>query len=115
MLLLLDIGNTHTHVALGRGGRLTRAANFPTAAWRDGRMISSLAEHVGSARITAIALCSVVPGATRRAARSLRQHWGVEPFQLTAKTLRGLGIDYPKPSSIGPDRLANAVAARSLY
>ena len=115
VLLLLDIGNTHTHVALGRGGRLMRAANFPTAAWWDGRMTSLLLGHVGSAKVTAIALCSVVPGATQRAARSLRQQWGLQPFQLTAKTLRGLGIDYPRPSSIGPDRLANAVAARSLY
>ncbi len=26
--------------------------------------------------------------------------------------MRGVGIDYPKPATIGPDRLANAVAAR---
>jgi type III pantothenate kinase len=29
--------------------------------------------------------------------------------------LRGLGIDYPKPGTIGPDRLANAVAARHHF
>ena len=118
VLLLLDIGNTHTHVALGslnRGGRLTRPANFPTAAWREGRMISLLAGHLGRAEATAVALCSVVPGATRCAIEALRQQWGVKPFQLTAKTLLGLGIDYPQPASIGPDRLANAVAARCLH
>jgi type III pantothenate kinase len=26
-----------------------------------------------------------------------------------------VGIDYPKPDSIGPDRLANAVAARAHF
>ena len=31
---------------------------------------------------------------------------------MTPQTLRGVGIDYPKPNSIGPDRLANAVAAK---
>ena len=35
--------------------------------------------------------------------------------QLTKKPLRGLGIDYPKPDTIGPDRLASAVAARHHF
>jgi type III pantothenate kinase len=34
---------------------------------------------------------------------------------LNPKTLRGLGIDYPKPQTIGPDRLANALAARHHF
>jgi type III pantothenate kinase len=29
--------------------------------------------------------------------------------------LRGVGIDYPRPRTIGPDRLANAVAAREHF
>ena len=29
--------------------------------------------------------------------------------------MRGVGIDYPKPASIGPDRLANAVAVRHHF
>ncbi len=35
---------------------------------------------------------------------------GIDP-----QTIRGVGIDYPKPASIGPDRLANAVAARRSF
>ena len=49
----------------------------------------------------------------------LHQHAGPEAgvplLELTPKTLRGVGIDYPKPGSIGPDRLANAVAARRRF
>jgi type III pantothenate kinase len=33
-------------------------------------------------------------------------------LELTPATLCGVGIDYPNPNSIGPDRLANAAAAR---
>ncbi|HEX7571083.1 MAG TPA: type III pantothenate kinase, partial [Verrucomicrobiae bacterium] len=40
---------------------------------------------------------------------------GVPLLELTAKSVRGVGIDYPKPDSIGPDRLANAVAARRRF
>ena len=36
-------------------------------------------------------------------------------LELTPKTLRGVGIDYPQPDTIGPDRLANAVAARHHF
>jgi len=34
---------------------------------------------------------------------------------LTAQTVRGIGIQYPKPQTIGPDRLANAVAVKQHF
>jgi len=34
---------------------------------------------------------------------------------LDSKLNLGVGIDYPKPRSIGADRLANAAAAAELY
>jgi type III pantothenate kinase len=34
---------------------------------------------------------------------------------LTPATVRGVGIDYPAPQTIGPDRLANAVAVRTHF
>jgi type III pantothenate kinase len=39
----------------------------------------------------------------------------LEALELNPKTMRGVGIDYPKPDSIGPDRLANAVAAKFRF
>jgi len=115
VLLLLDIGNTHTHVALGTGRRLVRAANFPTAEWRASAMLARLKRLAGRQRITAVALCSVVPPATALALRQLPQLCGTPPFQLGCQTVRGIGIDYPKPRTIGADRLANAIAARHQH
>lgn len=118
MLLLLDIGNTHTHVALAAGKRIYQTTNLPTAAWRRGRMANQLLRHVGESRakdIAGIAFCSVVPAATAMAGRDLRRVWGKTPFQLNHETAVGLGIDYPKPRTIGADRLANALAARHIY
>jgi hypothetical protein len=34
---------------------------------------------------------------------------------LTPASVCGIGINYPRPKTIGPDRLANAVAARHHY
>jgi type III pantothenate kinase len=53
-----------------------------------------------------------VPGATPFAHKLVRSGWHLECLELTAKTLLGVGIDYPRPGSIGPDRLANSVAVK---
>jgi len=115
MILLFDIGNTNTHVGLASGRRITRRVNIPTAGWFDGTAARRVKKLVGRLRPEGAALCSVVPRATPFVRRIVRQMWSLEPLELTPKTLRGLGIDYPKPNSIGPDRLANAVAARHHF
>ena len=66
-------------------------------------------------RIEGAAICSVVPKATPRVVRTVRQLWQLPSLVLTPETLRGVGIDYPKPETIGPDRLANAVAAKHHF
>lgn len=115
MLLLLDIGNTHTHGGLADARGRLRRFELPTAAWALGRAPAALRRAVGRTPVTAAAICSVVPAATHRAASAVRRHWRVEPFLLTHRTVRGVGIDYPRPATIGPDRLANAVAARHRF
>ena len=115
MLLLLDIGNTHTHIALARGKSILRPIDLPTADWTSGKMSRQIATYVRGATVTSVALCSVVPAATVRAVRAFERTWGLKPFQLNDRTVRGIGVDYPRASTIGPDRLANAVAARQLF
>jgi type III pantothenate kinase len=41
----------------------------------------------------------------------MRERTSVPPLILTHETVRGVGLDYPRPETIGPDRLANAIAA----
>jgi len=115
MTLLFDIGNTHTHLGLADARRVVKCANLPTAGWRDGVAAALVKRFVGRARIEGAALCSVVPHATPQVRKIVRALWKLDTLELTPKTLRGVGIDYPKPASIGPDRLANAVAARSHF
>lgn len=115
MLLLLDIGNTHTHVGLAGPGDRMRPFDLPTRAWASGAAARELARRVGKARVQGAALCSVVPRATPRAVAAVRRRWQVSPLVLTSETLVGVGVDYPRPRTIGPDRLANAVAARHRF
>ena len=115
MILLFDIGNTNTHIGLADARRVVRQTAIPTAGWFNGTARLRLAKFVGKVRLEGAALCSVVPKATPRAHRAVKKSWGLACLELTPKTLRCVGIDYPKPDTIGPDRLANAVAARHHF
>ncbi len=115
MILLFDIGNTNTHLGLANARRVVRQADIPTAGWFDGTAHSRLARFVATTRIEGAALCSVVPKATPQVKRAAGEFCALRCLELTPKTLRGVGIDYPKPNTIGPDRLANAVAARHHF
>ncbi len=115
MLLLLDIGNTHTHLGLAGSTRVARSANIPTAAWGDGTAEARVAAFAGQASLDAAAFCSVVPAVPPLLRRAAKRRWRLPCLELTAETLRGVGLDYPKPRTIGPDRLANAVAAKHAF
>ena len=111
MILLFDIGNTHTHLGLADGRRVRKRTDIPTRAWF-GNAAALVKKFVGAAKIEGAAMCSVVPRATPRVRQAVRTLWKLDTLELTPSTIRGVGIDYPKPGSIGPDRLANAVAAK---
>jgi type III pantothenate kinase len=115
MVLLLDIGNTHTHLGLADSQRVLKQANVPTRDWLRGTATPHVRRFVGRAGVEGAAACSVVPRATPSVRTTVRRLWGVHCLELTPKTLRLVGIDYPKPNTIGPDRLANAVAARHYF
>jgi type III pantothenate kinase len=112
MVLLLDIGNTHTHFGVAERNRVRVGGEVPTGIWRKGelpgpmRAFAEAAEH--------IALCSVVPTATKLAIKALAD-FKRPIFHLTAATTRGVGVVYPKPETIGADRLANAIAAHQRF
>ncbi|MFN0069408.1 MAG: type III pantothenate kinase [Limisphaerales bacterium] len=113
--LLLDIGNTHTHAALARGSRMGRPMDVPTRGWRNADAPRALLAWLASRRPDTAAFCSVVPAADAPLRRWLRREFNLAPLELTAATARGIMVDYPRPETIGADRLANAIAARHLF
>jgi type III pantothenate kinase len=114
MLLLLDIGNTHTHLGLASARSVRKQTEIPTNAWRGDQASKLIEKFRAGAVIDGASFCSVVPEATVRA-RKFLSGLGSPVVELTDRTLRGIGIDYPKPASIGPDRLANSLAARHFF
>jgi type III pantothenate kinase len=115
MIALFDVGNTHTHVGLANSRRVLRQINVWTADWSNGRAGSGVMDFFRGVSLHGAAFCSVVPAVTPLVSFLLQEKLGVTPLVLTARTVHGIGIDYPKPQSIGADRLANAMAARHAY
>jgi type III pantothenate kinase len=115
MILLFDIGNTHTHIGLADYRRVLKQRDIPTLTWFGGGAAALVKKFAGKNKIAGAVLCSVVPRATPLVRKTVRTLWKLNALELNPKTIRGVGIDYPQPNSIGPDRLANAVAARQRF
>ena len=113
MLLLLDIGNTHTHVGLADGSRITEQRNFDTKGWRSGATGKAIRAFARGENLEGACFCSVVPSASPHCVKLLTG-LKLDHLELNSRTLRGVGINYPKPATIGPDRLANALAVKTL-
>ncbi|HEY1662441.1 MAG TPA: type III pantothenate kinase [Verrucomicrobiae bacterium] len=115
MILLLDIGNTNTHAGLADARRVVRQTDIPTARWSGGKAAALVKKFTGANKIDGAALCSVVPRATPLVRKAVERFWKGDILELSAKTLRGVGVDYPRPHTIGADRLANALAAKIRF
>ncbi len=114
MLLLLDIGNTHTHLGLANRTGVGRQGNIETFRWEDGSIARKIESFIARHPIEGACFCSVVPRATARCKAFLRDR--ALPFiELNSRTIRTVGIVYPKPETIGADRLANAIGVKALH
>jgi type III pantothenate kinase len=106
--LLIDISNSYTKIAFATKVRTSHPLRIST----DQLTSRMLNQYLRGKRIHRIVVCSVVPAknaAVKKAARATKILW------LNARLRLGVKIDYPKPNSIGADRLANAAAVTKLY
>lgn len=115
MILLFDIGNTHTHIGLANDKRVMKHTDVSTRDWFSGRAGTQVRQFVGRAEPEGVALCSVVPKATPSVKAFVNGTFELECLELNPETLCGVGINYPEPQRIGPDRLANSVAAHAKF
>jgi len=104
--LLIDVSNSFTKATVARGCRLGRVLRIPTPSLNASRLRVAL----GKTNPNAVVFCSVVPAKSREILSAFPQALAVSP-----RIDLGVGIDYPDPKSIGPDRLANAAACAALH
>ncbi len=106
--LLIDISNSFTKMAFSTGKRIGGVSRIAT------RLLTprSFAKASAGRAFDAVVLSSVVPEAERVLLKALSKK---RVLRVGPKLNLGVGIDYPRPRSIGADRLANAASALALY
>jgi type III pantothenate kinase len=106
--LLVDISNSYAKFAFASTRRVSTPTRIPTSDLSSG----VLARFLRKRNVGKLVVSSVVPAknpAILKAAGKTDVLW------LDWRLELGVGIDYPKPQSIGADRLANAAAVTALY
>lgn len=105
--LLIDVGNGRTKFGLAtRDAILDRREHATRELSPD-----AVRDIIRGWNFGGAVLCSVVP----KAVPAFREVFGAQLIELRYDTPLGIGIRYPKPESIGPDRLANAVALAHMH
>jgi type III pantothenate kinase len=121
MLLAVDVGNTQTVYGLYEGERLAEHWRVTTEAERTGDELGVLVGQLlelrdaGFEDINGVCLSSTVPPLVRAYEEFARDYVEAALLVLGPGTKTGIPISYDDPREVGPDRIANAVAARERY
>ena len=116
MLLAVDVGNTQTVFGLFDGGRLAEHWRVATDSRRTGDELGlALSGFLDLSDVQGVCLSSTVP-ALVRSYEEFADRWAKAPVLVLGPGVRtGIGIRHDDPHEIGPDRIANAVAASNRY
>jgi type III pantothenate kinase len=121
MLLAVDIGNTNITLGVFEGEELRvtwrMATNVNQMADEYAALLLNLLHHknIGISDIKDVALGSVVPPLTTTFTDISQRYLQTEPLIIGAGVKTGVRIRFDNPKEVGPDRIANAVAAHNLY
>jgi type III pantothenate kinase len=106
--LLIDVRNSFTKIAFANTQKLGATKRIETARLT----AATFAKIIGRRKIDRVVVSSVVPKKDALIRRATRK----EPVLfVSAKCELGVGVEDPRPASLGADRLANAAAAAALY
>jgi type III pantothenate kinase len=116
MLLAVDVGNTQTVFGTYDGAELTQHWRIATERHRSGDELGALyRSFLDLTTIDGIVLSSTVPQLSRPYAEFAERYTGAQLLELGPGVKTGIPIRYEDPREVGPDRIANAVAAVDRY
>src|SRR5512133_1442081 len=116
MLLAVDVGNTQTVFGLFDGAELTEHWRIATERQRSGDELG--AQYKGFLdleQVDGISLASTVPQLIRSYQEFAARYTDAELLELGPGVKTGITVRYDDPREVGPDRVANAVAAADRY
>jgi type III pantothenate kinase len=116
VLLAVDVGNTQTVFGLFEGDRLSEQWRVATEPRRTGDELGvTLSGFLDLEDVTGVCVSSSVP-ALIRSYGDFADRWARAPLLVLGPGTRtGIAIRYDDPREVGPDRIANAVAAGAIH
>ena len=116
MLLAIDVGNTSTVLGLYAGADLSEHWRISTERHKTGDELGALyRSFLDLGRVDGISLASTVPELVRSYQELAARYTDARLLELGPGVKTGIPIRYDDPREVGPDRIANAVAARERY
>ncbi len=121
MLLVIDVGNTHIEVGLYEERQYRTSWRITTGVHRTEDEFLAFIHHFLSVEgvplkaIDHLIVSSVVPDITQQFIRVGEKYFQQQPLIIDHTLDLGIRVDYHPPSSVGADRLCNAVAAFEKY
>src|SRR5689334_7610149 len=116
MLLAIDVGNTQTVFGLFEGDRLSEQFRVATEPRHTADELGVLLRaFVDLETLDGIVLSSTVPQLVREYEEFAERWAGAELLVLGPGVSTGVPIRYDDPREVGPDRIANSVAARERH
>lgn len=121
-LLAVDVGNTVTRFGLFSGAELAGSLSVTTparltadeAGLRTGEALRALGAADGGSGLAGAVLSCVVPALADAWAEALRRLSPTRPLVVGPGVRSGLRMRFDDPAEVGPDRIADVVAAREL-
>ena len=122
MLLVVDVGNTQTHIGLMDARDVAGEWRLATVRHRTSDEIAGLLQGFLSLQgivlrdaVDEVGIASVVPRLTQQWVEMCDKHLGVEAFVVGPGARTGMRIAMKNPAEVGADRIVNAVAAFEKY
>ena len=121
MILTLDIGNTNIKCAIFDGEEMVQywrlSTNRATTSDEYGMKLMDLFRYnnVSKDDIEGVMISSVVPQINFTIEHMCRSYLDKKPLFITPEVKTGITINYEPAGALGSDRIANAVAAYTLY
>ncbi len=116
MLLAIDVGNTSTVFGLYDDAELTEHWRIATERHRSGDELGVLyRSFLDLERVDGISLSSTVPQLVRSYQDFAARYTSAQLLEVGPGVKTGIPIRYDDPREVGPDRIANAVAAAERY
>jgi len=116
VLVVADVGNTHTVLGFFEGAVLIHQARIESARGRTEDELHMLLRRIVALTtrerlaVVGAAVGSVVPVLTEPTIKGMRAAFGVEPLRVESSMDVGMKVVYDDPRTLGVDRFANALA-----